>query len=352
MADFEQIKGRLHHWYQANKRQLPWRETTDPYFIWLSEVILQQTRIDQGLAYFRRFTEHYPNVKLLANASEDEVLKLWQGLGYYSRARNLHQAAKTIAQQMNGNFPDTYNNIIALKGVGEYTAAAIASISFNLPHAVVDGNVFRVLARLFGIDTPIDSTAGKKLFGELAAELLDHHHPGLHNQAMMEFGALQCTPKNPNCTNCILNDCCIALQESKIDKLPVKQGKIKIRHRYFNYIVLTDDRHSYLQKRTGNDIWKNLFEFPLVEAGEKTEIDQVLKQLDQLGIPTESQILSVSNWQKQVLSHQHIHYRFIQLEQTSPKTDRSNLIRVDQKDIFKFAVPKPIEQKLAQLEWI
>lgn len=351
MANFEGIKGQLRSWYIQNRRHLPWRETTDPYLIWLSEVILQQTRIDQGLAYFNRFAEKYPNIKLLADAPEDEVLKLWQGLGYYSRARNLHQAAKTVATNFNGDFPSTYNNIIGLKGVGEYTAAAIASISFNLPYAVVDGNVYRFLSRLFGIDSPIDSTKGKKLFRELANEILDTNDPGLHNQAMMEFGALQCTPKKPNCLQCIFNDCCLALNEGKIEKLPVKQGKIKIKHRYFNYIIFENEDHTFLQKRTGNDIWKNLFEFPVIETDEKTEVDQVLRTFNQLPEETNTLGLHVSNWSKQVLSHQHIHYRFIQINWNEEIPGWEDLIRVDKKDIFKFAVPKPVEQKLAQLDW-
>lgn len=352
MAHIEGIKGRLRNWYIQNKRHLPWRETTDPYFIWLSEVILQQTRIDQGLSYFNRFVEEYPNVQLLANASEDDVLKQWQGLGYYSRARNLHQAAKTIANDLNGEFPSTYNNILTLKGVGDYTAAAIASISFNLPHAVVDGNVYRVLSRLFAIDTPIDSTKGKKLFTELANELLDQHDPGLHNQAMMEFGALQCTPKNPNCTECVFQDSCLALKENKIDKLPVKQGKIKIKHRYFNYIILENQDHTYLQKRITNDIWKNLFEFPVIETDHKTEIDAVLQKINLPAAPFNSTELIVSNWSKQVLSHQHIHYRFVHLNLEKEIPFSMDLIRVDKKDIYKFAVPKPVEQKLTQLEWV
>jgi A/G-specific adenine glycosylase len=352
MTYFEGIKAKLRNWYTQNKRHLPWRETADPYFIWLSEVILQQTRVEQGLSYFNRFVEKYPGVHLLAAASEDEVLKLWQGLGYYSRARNLHHTARTIATDLKGEFPSSYKEILALKGVGEYTAAAIASISFNLPYAVVDGNVYRFLARLFGIDSPTDTAKGKKLFNRLANELLDPHAPGLHNQAMMEFGALQCIPKKPNCTECVFNDTCLALKENKIDKLPVKQGKIKIKHRYFNYLVLIGDNHTYLQKRTANDIWKNLFEFPVVETNDKTDIGLVLKEFNQIAPSTNEAELTVSNWRKQVLSHQHIHYRFILIKQQDEKPERTNLFRVDKKDIYKFAVPKPIEQKLAQMDWI
>jgi len=343
----DEVKAKLRSWYFENKRSLPWRETTNPYFIWLSEIILQQTRIDQGLSYFNRFVASFPQVELLANASEDEVLKLWQGLGYYSRARNLHETAKRIAYNYKGIFPDTYTDILKLKGVGEYTAAAIASISFNQPYAVVDGNVYRVLSRLFGIETAIDSTEGKKIFWELAQTLLDTKHPGDHNQAIMEFGALHCTPKNPACSSCIFGDNCIALANSKTDKLPVKQGKTKIRHRYFNYIILSDNDSIMLKKRTDNDIWKNLYEFPLHETDTKTTAEEALEQAN--GLLAETTIIEISNWGKQTLSHQQIHYRFIHAELHKEKKLPPDLIKADKKDIFKFVVPKPIEQKLIQL---
>ncbi|WP_372775113.1 A/G-specific adenine glycosylase [Mangrovibacterium sp.] len=351
MMHFEGFELNLLTWYHRNKRPLPWRETSAPYIVWLSEIILQQTRIDQGLAYFNRFVDHYPTIENLAHAPEDEVMKLWQGLGYYSRARNLHATAKVIVDQHNGVFPSTYRDILKLKGIGEYTAAAIASISFGLPYAVVDGNVFRVLARLFGIDSPIDSTNGKKIFGQLASELLNKSHPGDHNQAMMEFGALQCIPKNPNCSRCIFNDRCIALKDNLIEKLPVKVGKTRIRHRYFTYLLLSRGKFAYLQKRTKNDVWKNLYEFPLVETPERTEIDQILDASISYFNPETDVIETIGSWKKQVLSHQHIHYRFIHIELTNKKNRLSELIEVNKKDIFNFAVPKPIEQKLEQLNW-
>lgn len=246
---------------------MPWRQTTDPYYIWLSEIILQQTRVAQGLPYYLKFTEAFPTVKDLANASEEEVLKLWQGLGYYSRGRNLHAAAKYIIEECNGVFPNTYEKLLALKGVGDYTASAIASISFNKPTAVVDGNVYRVLSRVFGIETPINSTAGIKEFKELAQELIDPKQPANFNQAIMEFGAIQCKPQNPYCLHCIFNDSCIALQKNSVDKLPVKLKKTKIKHRHLQYLILrSKDGKTMLHKRSGKGIWQGLYEFPVIEG--------------------------------------------------------------------------------------
>lgn len=351
MAQFEGMRTELLDWYRTNKRELPWRETNSAYHIWLSEIILQQTRIDQGLSYYQKFVEAYPTVENLAQAPEDEVLKLWQGLGYYSRARNLHSSAQKIAAQYSGKFPDTYEEIIKLKGVGEYTAAAIASIAYKLPHAAVDGNVYRVLSRLFAIDTPIDSTKGKKQFKELAQELLDPIHPGDHNQAMMEFGSLQCTPKSPDCANCVLINYCMAAAEKSVDRLPVKQGRINIRHRYFNYIISENEQEVLIQKRNGNDIWQNLYEFPLLETESKTELQELpLEQLSFFSPDTDS-VTAVSDWRKQVLSHQHIHYRFITIQTKFSKNLGVDLKKVQKKDIFDFAVPKPIERKIESLNW-
>ena len=253
-------------WYRVHHRSLPWRDTTDPYRIWLSEVILQQTRVDQGLAYWERFVERYPTVADLAAANEDEVLRLWQGLGYYSRARNLLTAARQVMEEHGGEFPLTYAQLKGLKGVGEYTAAAIGSIAFGLPEPVVDGNVYRVLARIFGIDTPIDSTKGRKEFRTLAAKLLDTRHPGDHNQAVMELGATVCTPKNPQCERCPLVVRCIARSTGRIAELPVKAGKTKVRTRHFNYLHIEAHNGIYLRKRDGKDIWQGLWELPLIET--------------------------------------------------------------------------------------
>ncbi len=246
---------------------MPWRETSDPYCIWLSEIMLQQTRIEQGLPYYLAFTNAYPSIFDLANASEEEVLKLWQGLGYYSRARNLHATAKYIAFELNGKFPETYEGLLKLKGVGDYTASAIASISYNEPVAVVDGNVYRVLSRYFDIDTPINSTAGIKEFKLLAKELLDKEDPATYNQAIMEFGALQCKPQSPLCNTCPLSASCLALKNNKISMLPVKLKKGKIKKRYFNYLVFqSEENKTILEKRSGKGIWEGLYQFPLIET--------------------------------------------------------------------------------------
>ena len=251
-------------WFRENGRQLPWRETCDPYAIWLSEVILQQTRIEQGRPYWERFMRHWPTVEALAAASEDEVLREWQGLGYYSRARHLHAAAKQIVER--GGFPDTFEEIRRLKGVGDYTAAAIGSIAFDLPVAVVDGNVYRVLARHFGISTPINSTEGKKLFAALAQERLlpalnrEGQGAGLYNQAMMDFGALQCTPSSPLCSSCPLQETCSALHENRVGELPVKQKTLKIKERRFTYVYIRYAGETAIHRRPAGDIWQGLYE--------------------------------------------------------------------------------------------
>ena len=255
----------IERWYNEHKRDLPWRETTDPYQIWISEIILQQTRVAQGYAYFLRFMERFPTVKSLAEAPEDEVMRLWQGLGYYSRARNLHEAARMIASREDG-FPKTYEEVRSLKGIGEYTAAAICSFAYGLPYAAVDGNVYRVLSRWLGIDTPIDTATGKKLFSKWANQLLDTQHPGLYNQAIMDFGALQCLPQSPDCSTCPLEVSCVARKEGCVDKLPVKSHRTKVLPRYFNYIYVRAGAFTFIHKRTDDDIWKNLYELPLVES--------------------------------------------------------------------------------------
>ena len=256
-------------WFQANGRTLPWRETRDPYAIWLSEIILQQTRIEQGRPYWQRFMQRWPTVEALANATEDEVLREWQGLGYYSRARNLHTAAQQVVAM--GGFPTTLEGIKALKGVGDYTAAAIGSIAFDLPAAVVDGNVYRVLSRYFGIDTPINTTVGKKEFTELAQDLLlpalnrEGKGAGLFNQGMMDFGAIQCTPSNPQCLQCPLQDSCIAFREGRIDELPVKLETLKIKERHLTYVYIRCKGQTALHRRPAGDIWQGLYEPWLAE---------------------------------------------------------------------------------------
>ena len=341
----------IHSWYSLYKRDLPWRNTHNPYLIWLSEIILQQTRIDQGLAYYNRFALEFPTISDLAAASEDQILKLWQGLGYYSRARNLHFTAKYIQHNYNGVFPKDYNSILSLKGIGEYTAAAIASISFNLEHPAVDGNVYRVLSRFYGISNPIDTVAGKKVFYNLAQKLIIGTSPGMHNQALMEFGALQCTPKSPDCSQCPLHERCYAYSKQKIGELPVKQNTTKQRDRYFTYIVLSFKNSTYLRKRVKNDIWMNLFEFPLIETENKVEIEKLTLDPEfHRIIPMVNQavIESVSDWKIHILSHQRIHYRFIRVKLDDEIHTPSNLIRVNNEDIFNFAVPKLLETYLIE----
>ena len=315
----------LIHWYLQNKRDLPWRNTTNPYLIWLSEIMLQQTRVAQGLPYFLSFVDAFPTVFDLANAEEEKVLKLWQGLGYYSRARNLHATAKHIAFELNGEFPPTYNELLKLKGVGEYTAAAIASFSYNEPVAVLDGNVFRVLSRYFNVDSDISDSKTKKEFQQLAQEVLDKKNPALFNQAIMEFGALQCVPKNPDCNSCILNSSCAALQYKKVAELPVKTKKTKVTNRYFNYLILKDSDSNYIvQKREGKGIWENLYEFPVLETDflltEKDAIDQISNMEFYNQKPSEILILQ-NEITLHKLSHQHLHIRFFELRFSSKLPD-------------------------------
>lgn len=303
----------LVQWYLQNKRDLPWRKTSNPYKIWLSEIILQQTRVDQGMAYYFKFTAHFPTVFHLAKATEEEVLKLWQGLGYYSRARNLHFSAKSIVKDFGGNFPTTYKDILKLKGVGDYTASAIASICYNEPTAVVDGNVYRVLARYFGIFTPINSTKGIKEFKLLAQKLLDPSIPGTYNQAIMEFGARMCKPQNPDCNICPLNNSCVSLANNIFKSLPVKEKKLKIKKRYFNYLVVqTEDNKTIIEKRK-KGIWINLYQFPLLESTEEIEVNQLIRheKFDELfndlnvSVKLFNQTMVVHK-----LSHQHIFTKF------------------------------------------
>jgi A/G-specific adenine glycosylase len=304
----------LTQWYLKNKRDLPWRNTQNPYYIWLSEIMLQQTRVAQGMPYFYSFTNAFPTVFDLANASEEQVLKLWQGLGYYSRARNLHKTAQYVAFELDGKFPDHYTALLKLKGVGSYTAAAIASFSYGESVPVVDGNVFRVLSRYFDIETDILSNNAKKEFTDLAYELMSKDNPALFNQAIMEFGALQCVPKNPNCVVCPLNNSCLALQKNKIDSLPVKSKKAKAKNRYFNYVIFLDEhQNTIIQKRTDKGIWHNLYEFPLIETEQEVDFQYLVEQMQQQDF-VENKILSIAqiSTESQIhkLTHQHLYIRF------------------------------------------
>lgn len=304
----------LKKWYAAHKRDLPWRNTKQPYRIWLSEIILQQTQIKQGLPYYNAFVKKFPTVFELANATENEVLKLWQGLGYYSRARNLHASAKFIANELHGNFPDNYKDIIKLKGVGDYTASAIASICFGEVTAVVDGNVYRVLARHFGVDTPINSSKGIKVFKTLATALIDAKNPADHNQAIMEFGAMQCKPKNPDCAICPFKTSCVALKSKSIKMLPVKLKKTKVTKKHFNFLVfISSDKKTIFNKRIQKGIWQNLYQFPLIES------DNSLNEFDFENHSSVKNMLKHTAFEyylhneKEIihkLSHQHLHTKF------------------------------------------
>jgi A/G-specific adenine glycosylase len=344
------FSGIITSWYSQNKRDLPWRNTKDAYLIWLSEIILQQTRVDQGMSYYLKFASVFPTVQDLAEADNDKVMKLWQGLGYYSRARNLHAAAKMVATEHKAVFPSEYNQILSLKGVGEYTAAAVASFAFNKPYAVVDGNVYRVLSRVFGIESAIDSTTGKKEFSKLANDLLDKKDPATHNQAIMEFGAMQCKPVSPDCSACPMHSHCYAFAKKKVNELPVKEKKIKIRNRYFNYVVLKNNENTVINKRTEKDIWTNLYDFPLIETSAEVNESDFLncKEWKELIGKSKHVVRSVSAPYKHILSHQKIYARFWEIDLSSDlkKIAPDSSIIIKEKDIKKYAVPRLIENYL------
>ena len=329
----------LIEWYHEHKRDLPWRNTNDPYLIWISEIILQQTRVAQGYAYYQRFIERFPNLESLAAAEENEVLKYWQGLGYYSRARNLHQAAISV----NGVFPVKYEDILKLKGVGTYTAAAICSFAYNQPHAVVDCNVYRVLSRFFGINEPIDSGKGKKIFASLAHDLLDKIQPALYNQAIMDFGALQCTPLSPDCTVCPFKNRCFAFNHNMVSSLPIKQNKTKTSERFFYYLLIRDNGNIYLNKRTENDIWKNLYELPLIESNTALAVDDFIRKQEFASIFKENSVVNVRllNKTKHVLSHRIIYADFYELEAQDIKMDfLSKYTRLNMADLELYPVSR------------
>ncbi|SOU85760.1 A/G-specific adenine glycosylase [Tenacibaculum dicentrarchi] len=338
------ITSKLIYWYLKNKRDLPWRKTKDPYLVWLSEIMLQQTRVAQGLPYFISFTTNFETVFDLAKADQTTVLKLWQGLGYYSRARNLHFTAKQVANDFNGVFPNTYKELLKLKGIGDYTASAIASVCYDEPVAVVDGNVYRVLARYFGIKTAINSSKGIKEFKELAQTLIDVSQPGMYNQAIMDFGALQCKPQNPLCDSCPLSESCVALDKKLIKELPVKEKKIKVKKRYFNYlVVVTDDNKTNIEQRIGKGIWQGLYQFPLIETTTAINETQLIEQPEFAKLFPKETILTLFN-QKDIvhkLSHQHLSTKFwiVKTTNTSEKTILWN-------DIKQYPVPVLIDKFL------
>jgi len=325
-------------WYRQNSRSLPWRDTNNPYFIWLSEIILQQTRIDQGRAYYEKFTSNYPNIIDLANADEQQILNDWQGLGYYSRARNVHYSAKLIRDEVDGEFPTNYNDILKLKGVGSYTAAAISSFAFKEKKAVVDGNVYRLLSRVFDIPTPIDSSKGQKEFQLLADELIPENHPDIHNQAIMELGAIVCTPKKPNCDTCPLIELCVSRQNKTIPIRPVKAKKTKVRDRYFHYLIYNENGSIFIEQRTQKGIWQNMYQFPLLEA-------------------ESSNTASIrDNWKNQSkesheithkLSHQTIYATFHHID-NHPSEIGKSWIEIKKEDIQDFPLPRIIDRYLEE----
>lgn len=346
-----EITQKLVAWYLKNHRDLPWRNISDPYKIWLSEVILQQTRINQGLNYYQKFVENYPTVTHLANAPEDEILKLWQGLGYYSRARNLHKAAKIISKEFKGEFPQHFNQIINLPGIGPYTAAAISSIAFGEPFPVIDGNVLRVISRLFAIGESVDSGTGRGMVNEVLKIIIDKKNPGIFNQAMMEFGATWCTPQHPDCQNCIFVSECLAFLQKKVDTLPVKSKKPKQKVRFFNYLdiglVKENNRFVYLRKRTGNDIWKGLYDFPLIETSEEVSPEVLMTDLRWMEVFA-GQNPVVTNVSKQfihLLTHQKIMARFIEIQIDTPLIIE-NFVELNAGLMSKYPIPRLMERYL------
>jgi len=330
----DEFSGLIRNWYQINKRNLPWRKEKNPYYIWLSEVILQQTQVVQGLNYYLKFKAAFPSIKSLAKSDEETILKLWQGLGYYSRARNLHYAAKQILNDYGGHFPKTFDEIIKLKGVGDYTAAAISSFAFEEPRAVVDGNVFRVLSRVFKISTPINSGQGKKEFTKLANTLLSQKMPGEHNQAIMELGALVCRPKLPDCQNCPLQTKCLSYADQTQLSFPVKNKNITINTRHLNYLIITDGNHLLIKKRSGKGIWQGLYDFPMIET---TEPLKVVEHFEHFEIGKQKKDLEL----KHILTHQRLEAKFWIIF-TESKIELLNYITINKSDIEDYPLPQLI----------
>jgi A/G-specific adenine glycosylase len=330
-----QLIGRLKGWYEINQRQLPWRLTSDPYKIWLSEIILQQTRVDQGTPYYLRFVEAFPTIAHLADASEQKVLRLWQGLGYYSRARNLHRCAKTIIKNYRGKFPSTYETLLELPGVGPYTAAAVASIAFARPVAVVDGNVFRVLSRIFGIEMDTSTPAGRKFFFEKANQLIPSDDPGTFNQALMEFGALHCTPRKPSCDECPFAKVCVARIGGRVHLLPLKTKKVKIRARHFHYIVPVSGKNIGMKERNARDIWNGLYDFPLIESVRPLDVKKIVDHPALSLLEKTTPVVKVGS-KIHLLTHQRLNIHFFLL-----KISKENLIKLKRSfDSTRFYTPK------------
>lgn len=333
----------LLEWHRhVNRRAMPWKGEKNPYRIWLSEIILQQTRVEQGWAYYERFLEKFPTVADLAAAPENEVFKLWEGLGYYTRCRNLIATARFIAVERKGVFPDSYQEIVALKGVGPYTAAAIASFAFDLPHAVVDGNVIRVLARVFGMNMPADEPSSKKIFNALAQDLLDQAHPAEYNQAIMDFGATVCKPQQPDCSSCPLRNDCQAMQLGWVNKLPSKQKKPEKKKRYLHYIIFEHKGRLYLRKREGRDIWQNLFEFYLHESDRLLEPKELVREpfFRKIVNGGSYELVNTSSPRRQLLTHQELTGRFFRVRLADRPEGLEGFIPVEEHDLKKLAMPR------------
>ena len=340
--DCTAFRSYLYDWYKSNKRVLPWRETKDPYKIWLSEIIMQQTKIIQGLPYYNTFVRKYPTVYDLANATEDDVLATWQGLGYYSRARNLHNAAKDIVSTHSGVFPMTYDDVIRLKGVGEYTASAIMSFAFNIPYPAIDGNMYRVLSRIFGVSEAIDVSEGKKTFKELALYLLDNDNPRDFNNAMMDFGATQCTPKQTDCDICPFANECVANISGLVSQLPVKKNKVKVRERFFYYFDIRVDGFLFLTKRSAGDIWQGLFDLLLFEKNKKTEMSDILSEfesfLSNLGVDLgDVKVLQEYNV-VHILTHQKINVSFVTIQIVNDSLAINGFVKVSTIDVLDYPI--------------
>lgn len=328
-------------WHSENDRQLPWKSNKDPYRIWLSEIILQQTRVAQGLPYYERFIHLFPTVFDLAMADESEVFKAWEGLGYYSRARNLHQTARVVAGKYSGHFPDSYKGLLTLKGIGPYTAAAIASFAFDLPHAVLDGNVFRVLSRVFGIDQPMDQPEGKLHFQNLAENILPANDASRFNQAIMDFGALQCVPQNPNCKVCTLQHLCVAFQTGSVKDLPFKSKRLVKQNRYFHFFEVKNDEFIWLEKRSSKDIWQGLYQFPLIES-----MEALLEEKSVIWPGIHPEKLTPVFSTKQQLTHRTIYAAFYQADISVLKKIPDNWIKVEHSKMVEFPFPRIIHDYL------
>ena len=339
------------NWYEFNKRDLPWRNTTNPYNIWISEIMLQQTQVVTVIDYYHRFINSFPTIKDLALASEQEVLNHWQGLGYYSRARNLHQAAKSVMDDFNGIFLSLFDDILKLKGIGVYTASAIAAFAFNLPRAAVDGNVYRVLSRLFGVYELTNSPKGKKIFQSLADDLMANAEPHIYNQAIIEFGALQCTAKRPKCEDCPLQVQCFAFINKAQNSLPAKKKSIKLTDRYFYYLYINSEEYFLLQQRGDGDIWRKMFEFPLIEADNKIDlVDLILTEtwsslFHDIKIEVKDQLATKVH----KLSHQNLYIEFISVKVDRDSMNKfSSVVCIDKEESTDYPLPKPIESYLAR----